>query len=103
MPATPPSPSGVPGSHPVDDLIYNTIFRGDFFTRVGRSLLEIFRGDLFYRVGPSVPEIFRGVFSSEWDHLCPRYLGVIFVFTRVGLSLPEIFKGDFFLPKWDHL
>ena len=25
-----------------------------------------------------MPKIFRDDFSREWDHLCPRYLGLMF-------------------------
>ena len=35
----------------------------------------------FTQVGPSVPKIFRDDFffyANAWDHLCPRYLGVMF-------------------------
>ena len=39
--------------------------------------------------------------SPKWDHLCPRYLEMIF-FTRMGPSVPEILRGDV-SPKWDHL
>ena len=31
--------------------------------------------------------------SPKWDHLCPRYLEMIF-FTRMGPSVPEILRGD---------
>ena len=34
-------------------------------------------------------------FSPKWDHLCLRYLEMIF-FTQVGPSLPKIFRDDFF-------
>ena len=55
------------------------IFRDDFFTRMGPSVRKIFRDDFFTRMGPSVRKIFRDdFFSREWDHLCPRYLGVMF-------------------------
>ena len=33
--------------------------------------------------------------SPKWDHLCPRYLEMIF-FTPMGLSVPKIFRDDFF-------
>ena len=39
---------------------------------------KIFRDDFFTQVGSSVPKIFRDDFSREWDHLCSRYLGVMF-------------------------
>ena len=41
------------------------------------------------------PRYLGVIFSPEWDHLCPRDLGKMF-FTQVGLSVPEIFRGDFF-------
>ena len=50
--------------------------------------------------------------SPKWDHLCPRYLEMIFFFTRMrpsvprylelifftrmGPSVPKIFRDDFF-------
>ena len=40
-------------------------------------------------------------FSSTWDHLCPRLLGMIF-FRRMGPSVPDILWDDF-TPKWDDL
>ena len=52
------------------------------------AYIYIFLFDLFFfaclsaftQVGPSVPKIFRDdfFFSREWDHLCPRYVGVMF-------------------------
>ena len=52
----------------------------------------------FTQVGPSVPKIFRDdFFSRQWDHLCPRYLEMIF-FTRMGPSVPEII-GVMFHPS----
>ena len=39
---------------------------------------KIFRDHFFTQVGPSVPKIFGDDFSREWDHLCPRYLGLMF-------------------------
>ena len=39
--------------------------------------------------------------SPKWDHLCPRYLEMIF-FTRMGPSVPEILRGNV-SPKWEHL
>ena len=43
---------------------------------------KIFRDDFFTQVGPSVPKIFRDDFSREWDHLCPRYVGLMFYPSR---------------------
>ena len=37
-----------------------------------------FPDDFFTRMGPSVPEILRGDVSPKWDHLCSRYLEMIF-------------------------
>ena len=54
------------------------IFRDDFFTQVGPSVPKIFRDDFFTQMGPSVPKIFRDDFSREWDHLCPRYVRLMF-------------------------
>ena len=34
--------------------------------------------------------------SPKWDHLCPRYLEMIFFFTRTGPAVPKIFRDDFF-------
>ena len=44
---------------------------------------------IFTQVGRSVPKIFRDDFSREWDHLCPRYLGVIFYPSR-SISVGDI-------------
>ena len=33
--------------------------------------------------------------SPKWDHLCPRYLEMIF-FPRMEPSMPKIFRDDFF-------
>ena len=42
--------------------------------------------------------------SPKWDHLCPRYLEMIFFLRQcMGPSVPKIFRDDFFSPKWDHL
>ena len=58
------------------------IFRDDFFTQVGPFVPKIFSDDFFTQVGPSVPKIFRDDFSREWDHLCPRYVGLMFYPSR---------------------
>ena len=42
-----------------------------------------------------MPEILRVDVSPKWDHLCSRYLEMIF-FTRMGPSVPKIFRDDFF-------
>ena len=34
--------------------------------------------EMIFFLGPSVPEILRGDVSREWDHLCPRYLEMTF-------------------------
>ena len=71
-----------------------------FFSRVSSIVcfsLYIFSFDLFFfacltvftQVGRSVPKIFRDDFSHEWDHLWPRYLGVIFYPSR-SISVGDI-------------
>ena len=76
------------------------IFPVCFFSRVSSIAcfsLYIFSFDLFFfaclavftQVGRSVPKIFRDDFSREWDHLCPRYLGVIFYPSR-SISVGDI-------------
>ena len=68
-------------------------FASLLFSRVSSTVcfsLYIFSFELFFfaclsvftQVGRSVPKIFRDDFSREWDHLCPRYLGVIFYPSR---------------------
>jgi len=64
---------------------YWNIFRGLFCARLDWDYLCPELLGVLHYVGPSVPKILRGDFSPKWDHLCPRYSGMIFP------------------PEWDHL
>ena len=70
------------------------------FTQVGPSVPKIFRDDLFSRES-SVPEILRGDVSPKWDHLCPRYLEMIF--SREWDHLCARYLEMIFSREWDHL
>ena len=62
---------------------------------------EILRGDVSPKWDHLCSRYLEMIFSGEWDHLYPRYLEMIF-FTRMGPSVPKIFRDDF-SREWDHL
>ena len=41
-------------------------------------------------MGPSVPEILRGDVSPKWDHLCSRYLEMIFFHAKGTICAQDI-------------
>ena len=62
---------------------------------------EILRGDVSPKWDHLCPRYLEMIFSREWDHLCPRYLEVIF--SREWDYLYPRHLEMIFSREWDHL